>query len=107
SPGGTFAVACVHRVEQRLRRRADAFFHPHEFHDTRHLDHSSSLWGTYVLHLRRTAACLFDIGAEVFPLCRHSFLASRVESSVLARARTLGAGRPRRVAILSDMPLRL
>jgi len=59
------------------------------------------------LHLRRTAACLFDIGAEVFPLCRHSFLASRVESSVLARARTLGAGRPRRVAILSDMPLRL
>ncbi len=41
--GGLLADVVVHRVEQRLRRRADALFHPHESHETRHLDHSYSL----------------------------------------------------------------
>src|SRR4051812_10270115 len=47
--GGLFADIGVHRVEQRLRRRADALFHPHESHETRHLDHSFWLLGGLLL----------------------------------------------------------
>ena len=56
SLGSTLADVGVHRVEQRLGRGTDALFHPHESHETRHLDHSYWLLGvasrTYVERLR-------------------------------------------------------
>ena len=64
--GGPLADVGVHRVEQRLRRRADALFHPHESHETRHLDHSYWLLGSCFSHVRRTAARLFDIDHRSF-----------------------------------------
>src|SRR5262249_17896371 len=61
----------VHRVEQRLRRRADALFHPDESHETRHLDHSFGLRCSSLSHLRRTTATVFDIAIELPCAVRH------------------------------------
>ena len=58
--GGLLTDVGVHRIEQRLRRRADALFHPHESHETRHLDQSFRLMGellsrTYVEQRTRSS----------------------------------------------------
>src|SRR5271165_1120449 len=37
---GPLTDVLVHRIEQRLWRRPDALFHPHESHESGHVDHS-------------------------------------------------------------------
>ena len=68
----------VHRVEQRLRRRTDALFHPHESHETRHLDHSLLVaGGCFLARTSNGRQALRHRPSKSFRTCRHCALARR------------------------------
>ena len=62
---GPLTDVLVHRVEQRLGRRSDALFHPHESHESGHLDHSFGLWLVDFSPICRTGMASFDIDRRI------------------------------------------
>jgi DNA-directed RNA polymerase specialized sigma24 family protein len=87
---GPLPDVVVHRLEQRLGRHTNAFFHPDESHETGHLNSLlGGLTGWCFVHVRRTGASVFDI---------------EFQESFHAPTAALSAASPARQAVPPGMP---